>query len=141
MEKVVFDTDLYIDWINVGRHEDLLLQRPFLRYMSTVVLMELRAGAAGRGDQRLVERLYETFARTGRLLSPSPQTFWEAGRALLVLQRTFRYDLKKRFQMVNDTLIALSTRQIGATLITRNARDFQAIHEVVPFRLVVVDGR
>jgi len=58
-----------------------------------------------------------------------------------VLQRTFRYDLKKRFQMVNDTLIALSTRQIGATLITRNARDFQAIHEVVPFRLVVVHRR
>ena len=40
MEKVVFDADLYIDWINVDRHEDLLLNRQFLRYMSTVVLME-----------------------------------------------------------------------------------------------------
>jgi len=140
VEKVLFDTDLYIDWINAGRHEDLLLKRPFLRYMSTVVLMELRAGAARRGDQRLVEGLYETFARTGRLLNPAPQTFWEAGRALLMLQRVFRYDLRKRFQIVNDTLIALSTRQIGATLITRNARDFLAIHQVVPFRVVVVDG-
>ena len=58
-----------------------------------------------------------------------------------MLQCTFRYDLKKRFQIVNDTLIALSSRQIGATLITRNAHDFQAIHQVVPFRLVVVGER
>lgn len=138
MEKVVFDTDLYIDWINAGRHQDLLLEGRFLRYMSTVVLMELRAGALRRADQKLVERLHQTFARTRRLLNPSPETFWQAGHLLLVLQRTFRYDLKKRFQIVNDTLIALSSRQIGATLITRNARDFQAIHRVVPFRLVVI---
>lgn len=138
MEKVVFDTDLYIDWINAGRHQDLLLEGRFLRYMSTVVLMELRAGALRRADQKLVERLHQTFARTRRLLNPSPETFWQAGHLLLVLQRTFRYDLKKRFQIVNDTLIALSSRQIGATLMTRNARDFQAIHRVVPFRLVVI---
>ena len=75
MEKVVFDTDLYIDWINVGRHEDLLLERSFLRYMSTVVLMELRAVAVSRRGQKLVEHLHEIFARTGRLLNPSPQTF------------------------------------------------------------------
>jgi len=139
VEKVVFDTDLYIDWINLGRHQDLLVERPFVRYMSTVVLMELRAGAVRPRDQRLVKRLHETFARTDRLLNPTPQTFWEAGRVLLVLQRAFRYDLKKRFQIVNDTLIALSSRQIGATLFTRNAQDFQAIHQVVPFRLVVVE--
>lgn len=138
-ERVIFDTDLYIDWINAGRHEDLLLKRPFLRYMSTVVLMELRAGAVRRPDQRLVKRLRDVFAATGRLLNPSPDTFWEAGRVLFLLHRSFRYDLKKRSQIVNDILIALSSRQIGATVITRNARDFQAIHHLVPFRVVVVE--
>lgn len=139
IERVIFDTDLYIDWINAGRHEDLLLKRSFLRYMSTVVLMELRAGAVRRPDQRLVKRLRDVFTGTGRLLNPSPDTFWEAGRVLFLLQRAFRYDLKKRSQIVNDILIALSSRQIGATVITRNARDFQAIRHLVPFRLAVVE--
>lgn len=139
MEKVVFDADLYIDWINVGRHEDLLLYRQFLRYMSTVVLMELRAGAVRRTDRRLVERLQASFARTDRLLNPTPQTFWEAGHVLLDLRRAFRYDIKKRFQITNDILIALSCRQIGATLISRNMRYFQAIHRVIPFRFAAVE--
>ena len=137
MEKVVVDTDLYIDWINTGLREDFVIHRPFIRYMSTVVLMELRAGALRREDQRLVQRLHDTFAQLGRLLNPGPETLWEAGRVLLVLQRTFRYDLKKRFQIINDTLIALSCRQIGATLISRNARDFQTIQQIAPFRLLV----
>jgi predicted nucleic acid-binding protein len=39
---------------------------------------------------------------------------------------------------VNDCLIALSSRQVGATVITRNERDFRLIQQVAPFSLVVV---
>ena len=39
---------------------------------------------------------------------------------------------------MNDCLIALSSRQIGATLITRNERDFRFIQRVTPFSLAVV---
>jgi predicted nucleic acid-binding protein len=35
-----------------------------------------------------------------------------------------------------DVLIAVGARRIGAHLITCNARDFQAIHEVLPFKLL-----
>ncbi len=35
-------------------------------------------------------------------------------------------------------LIALSSLQIGATVVTRNERDFRAIQEIVPFSLLVV---
>ena len=45
MERVVFDTDLYIDWLQDGAREELMVSGPFLRHMSAVVLMELRAGA------------------------------------------------------------------------------------------------
>lgn len=31
MERVIFDSDLYIDWINVGSPEELILGRWFLR--------------------------------------------------------------------------------------------------------------
>jgi predicted nucleic acid-binding protein len=40
--------------------------------------------------------------------------------------------------LVNDVLIALSARSIGATVVTNNARDFAAIREVRPFALTIV---
>jgi predicted nucleic acid-binding protein len=39
---------------------------------------------------------------------------------------------------VNDCLIALSNRQVGAMVITRNERDFRLIHRVVPFSLTIM---
>lgn len=138
MERVIFDSDLYIDWINVGSREELLLGRWFIRYMSTVVLLELQAGALEPAAAKAVDDLYRTFTRTGRLLSPSPDTFWRAGSVLRVLQRRHGFDLRTRFRLVNDCLIALSSRQIGATVLTRNERDFRLIRQVVPFSLVVV---
>ncbi|MGH7963633.1 MAG: type II toxin-antitoxin system VapC family toxin [Candidatus Binatia bacterium] len=138
MERVVFDTNLYIDWIQAGLREGLLLEQSFLRHMSTVVLLELRAGAFTPATVRAVESLYTTFSRTRRLLAPTPETFWQAGDVLRTLQRRRGYDLKKRFRLVNDCLIALSSRQIGASVFTHNARDFEAIRQIVPFKLVVV---
>jgi len=137
MERVVFDSDLYIDWINAGSHEELLLDRSFVRYMSTVVLLELQAGALELAAAKAVADLHRTFTRTDRLLSPSPETFWRAGSALRVMQRRHGLDLRTRFRLVNDCLIALSSRQVGATVITRNARDFRLIQRVVPFALVI----
>lgn len=138
MDRVVFDSDLYIDWINIGSREELLLGRWFARYMSTVVLLELQAGALEPAAAKAVGDLCRTFTRTGRLLSPSPDTFWRAGSVLRVLQRRHGFDLRTRFRLVNDCLIALSSRQVGATVITRNERDFRLIQQVVPFSLVVV---
>lgn len=138
MERVVFDTDLYIDWLREGAREELIVEGPFLRYMSTVVLMELRAGAFTSAATRTVEDLHATFSRTRRLLTPTPETFWQVGTVLAALQRRFGYDIKKRTRLVNDCLIALSSRQIGATVFTHNGRDFAAIRRVAPFKLVVV---
>jgi predicted nucleic acid-binding protein len=138
MERVIFDTDLYIDWLQNGAREELLVNGPFLRHMSTVVLMELRTGAFTPAATRAVEELYTTFSRTRRLLTPTPDTFWRVGSVLTTLQRRFGYDLKGRTRLVNDCLIALSSRQIGATVFTHNRRDFAAIRRVVPFKLVVV---
>ncbi len=138
MERVVFDSDLYIDWINAGSREELLLGRSFARYMSTVVLLELQAGALDPVAVKAVGDLYRAFTRTGRLLSPSPESFWRAGNVLRVLQRRRGFDLRTRFRLVNDCLIALSSRQIGATVITRNQRDFRLIQQIVPFSLLVI---
>jgi hypothetical protein len=78
MERVVFDTDLYIDWLQDGAREELIMNGPFLRHMSTVVLMELRAGAFTPAATRVIEDLYTTFSRTRRLLTPTPDTSGES---------------------------------------------------------------
>ena len=36
MERVIFDTDLYIDWLRDGAREGLMVEAPFLRYMSMI---------------------------------------------------------------------------------------------------------
>ena len=45
MRRLVIDTNIYIDWFNAGRHEDILFQDNAVKHLSAVVLMELRAGA------------------------------------------------------------------------------------------------
>ncbi len=40
--------------------------------------------------------------------------------------------------LLNDVLIALSGRAIGATMVTHNREDFQLIQRVRPFRLEVI---
>lgn len=138
MERVLLDSDLYVDWMQAGLRDDLVLRTPLVRYLSTVVLLELQAGAIGAKTARSVRDLYDSFQRTGRVLAPSPTTFWQAGAVLRRLQERHGYDLRKRFRLVNDCLIAMSSRQVGATVFTRNERDFRAIRAVVPFELAVV---
>lgn len=138
MERVVFDTNLYIDWLGAGLHQDVILDRPLVRYMSTVVLLELRAGAFTPETIQAIEHLRSTFTRTRRMLSPTTETFWQTGEILQELQQRLGYDMKKRARLVNDCLIAVSSRQVGATVYTRNRRDFEAIQQVSPFKLSVL---
>jgi hypothetical protein len=137
MRRLVIDTNICIDWFNAGRHEDILFQHNAVKHLSAVVLMELRAGAFSSTDRRLVRRVASAFERTGRILAPSRNVFDEAGDALRSLQeRGFRVEASH--SIVNDVLIALSARSIGATVVSQNERDFRAIQAVRPFELRVV---
>ncbi len=138
MQHVVFDSDLYIDWIEAGLHQGLILDRTLIQHLSTVVLLELQAGALTAATADTVGALYKTFGQTGRLLAPSAETYWRAGSALRTLQIQHKINLQRRLRLANDCLIAFSTRQIGATLLTRNARDYQLIRQVAPFSFIVV---
>ena len=42
------------DWLNAGRHDDILFQREAVKHLSAIVLMELLAGAFSASDRRLV---------------------------------------------------------------------------------------
>jgi len=136
MRRVVVDTNVYVDWINRAEYEGVLFQRETVKYLSAVVLMELRAGAFSRRDRRLLHGLEAAFERAGRVLVPSRTIFAEAGEALRSLQDA-GYRIGASHSIANDVLIALSARSIGATVITENERDYRAIQAVRPFRLVI----
>jgi predicted nucleic acid-binding protein len=138
VRRLVIDTNVYVDWINAGRHEDVLFQRGAVKYLSAIVLMELGAGAFEPSDRRLVRRLRHAFEKAGRILVPSAAVFEEAGEALRRLQADRGYSLAAGRSIVNDVLIALSARAAGAVVVTQNERDFRAIQAVRPFRLEVV---
>jgi predicted nucleic acid-binding protein len=137
MRRVVIDTNVYVDWINRGRHEEVLFQRETVKYLSAVVLMELRAGAFSLRDRRLLQRLQTAFERAGRILIPSGTVFAEAGDALRRLQADRGYNIGASHSIANDVLIALSARSIGAAVVTQNERDYRAIQAVRSFPLVI----
>jgi len=137
MRRVVIDTNVYVDWINRGQHEEVLFQRETVKYLSAVVLMELRAGAFSQRDRRRLQGLETAFERAGRILLPSRTVFAEAGSALRRLQADRSYHIAASHSIANDVLIALSARSIGATVVTQNERDYRAIQAVRAFRLLI----
>ena len=138
MRRIVVDTNGYIDWLNDMRHEDVLFGRDTVKYLSAVVLMELRAGAFSPKDRRLVAKIEEAFHGARRIVVPSPGVFAEAGDVLRRLQTEHAYRVDATHSIVNDVLIALSARSIGAMVVTQNERDYRAIHAVRPFQLSVI---
>jgi predicted nucleic acid-binding protein len=139
MRRLVIDTNIYIDWLNAGLHEEVLFQRDAVKHLSAVVLMELRAGAFSVADRRLVQRVERAFAKAGRILVPSRAVFDDAGDILRRLQTARGFHLKGNHSIVADVLIAMSARSIGATVVTQNERHYRAIQSVRPFQLLIIE--
>ena len=136
MTKLLLDTNLYVGWLNHGLHEALMLGPGFVRYLSAVVQMELRVGAATRPARRVLDQLVRAHTASARLVAPSPPDFDEAGLVLRALRMAGRE--VRHASLVNDVLIALTARRLGATLYTGDAEDFKAIRRVRGFSLEVV---
>jgi predicted nucleic acid-binding protein len=141
MQRVVVDTNVYIDWINQRRHEDVLFERDTAKYLSVVVLMELVAGVSSPQDGRIVDGIAADARKLRRFVSPSVSVFAQAGEVLRRLRVERGYRMSSSNSIVNDVLIALSALSIGATVVTHNERDFLAIQSVRSFKLRVLPAR
>lgn len=143
MAKHLIDTDLYIDLIRSGGSLPVLrelyeTQAPRI-YFSSVVAQELLAGARSPAGRQHVETLLGPFEKAGRILTPSHKQWKEAGDVLAKLLK-LRPDLKSKLStLVNDCLLVLSARAIGAIVYTRNREDFTLLQKIRPFSLVVVN--
>jgi len=107
--------------------------------MSSVVVQELVAGAWSPGERRQAAELYTPFERVRRIVTPSHGTWKDAGALMATIARR-RPDLRSKLRagLLNDILIALTARTIGAAVLTRNRADFENIQSYTPFRLEVV---
>ncbi len=85
-----------------------------------------------------LKALVTDFRRSGRILVPTASVYEEAGEVLRRLQAEMGYGVSGASSLVNDVLIALSARSIGATVITQNRGDFEAIQTTSPFKLAIV---
>jgi predicted nucleic acid-binding protein len=107
-------------------------------YLSTVVAAELRAGARSARNRRALERqVLSPYLRRGRLVNPSPIAWEQLGRTLAAFVEKEGLVLREvRRSFVFDILIARSCREIGATLVSRNAADLSRIAKVFSFDFV-----
>ena len=142
MAKHLIDTDLYIDLIQSGATLPLIRElydkdAPGI-YFSSIVAQELLAGARSPAAKKRVEILYRPFEKVGRVITPNHNLWKDAGGILAkVLQD--RPNLKSKLPaLVNDCLLALSARSLGASLYTRNRDDFLLLQSIRSFSLVVI---
>jgi len=126
--KLIYDTSVYLEILRSKTFAGSLRPRYEAdipsTFFSSVVIQELLAGATDRLKRAVVEGLYRPFKRNRRIVSPGDTTWEEAGR----LAGSF----------VNDLLIALSARGVGARVVTLNADDFTLIRRYVAFGLEIL---
>ena len=138
MTKKLVDTNIIIDRLaSPLRFEEIFIS-PGQVVMSSVVLMELRAGSHSKEALRAYHDLSRFFKKLGRVITPTAKDFEVAGEVLAKLLSEKGYELRKVASIANDCLIAASAKGSGAVVYTQNRSDFQAIRDVLNFKLVIV---
>jgi predicted nucleic acid-binding protein len=134
--KYAFDTNIFIDGF---RNEEAQAEvfaffnraLPFT-YLSAVVMQELAAGArTGQAARHVQQEVFEPFERRRRVFAPSSAAFAESGRVLAAFAAREGWPLlDERPSLLNDALIAVSCRERGITLITKDG-DFRRLSPFV----------
>lgn len=139
--KLLFDTNVYIEAIQLGSEADtyhLLFSALPRTYLSAIVVQELYTGALDAIGLRLVDRFIRRTERTERIVIPTYQDWKETG---MILGRIARQEPAQRTRiprLVNDVLLAMTAIQIGATLFTFNAEDFRLIARYKKFSVEIL---
>jgi predicted nucleic acid-binding protein len=128
----ILDTSVYIDNFRTGRFAFHLLQAPYVIRCSAVVVHELLRGARPGLERRFVMDL----AKRCQVFTPTEAHWMAAADILSNMRKREHYDAAKIRELAFDVLIALTARSIGATLITSNQTDFQAIRRHLSFNLL-----
>ena len=139
---ILLDTNIYLFAMKSGAgaafFERRFLPLTFQTVASSIVVQELYAGALDAGAVRLVEQHVGALERAGRVVTPTFQDWKKAGKLVAQITRKEPGRKRKIQQMLNDLLLALSARRIGADLFTFNRDDFELIRRHTYFSLKVL---
>ncbi len=131
-QKVLLDTNVVIDYLRAGLYGSWVLgdDGRGIRFISSVVFLELRLGADTPKRNRAVDKISQAFP-PGRIITPSASVFEQAGRVFRAIYGDGTR-LTDRLGPINDLLIALSARHIGAAVVTGNTLEFHRIAKKLP---------
>jgi predicted nucleic acid-binding protein len=142
MVPILLDTNVYLNAIRsapgAAFFERHFLPAVFCTFLSSLVVEELYAGALDAPAVRLVERYVGPLERTGRVVTPAFRDWKDAGQLVARMTRTEPGRKSKLQELLNDILLALCARRIGADLYTYNRADFELLHRHKPFSLKVL---
>jgi len=133
---VTYDTNVWI------RYRPATFPAGF--FMSAVVIQELTAGAKDAAEVREHEETRKYYESRDRLLVPTGEDWWLAGRVLNSLHRGLKSHKRGRItaiskgeqqRILRDVLIALTARRAGATVVTENVADFEKIRNFCNVRI------
>jgi len=142
--KVLLDTNVYLAAVqsSEGREQFRTSFLPLLSvtFLSTVVAYELSVNAAGRQTRIIVDEFVRPMENADRVVTPLRRDWLRAAEVMTAIHDKEPHMRSKLPSLLNDVLIALSARQIGATLFTYNRADFQLIkRRGADFSLRVLD--
>ena len=130
--KIIIDTGVYIDLFNRGLNREIINPFQHITYLAYPVLNELWIGLQGRQEIRLLTAWRDRFIQLQRLIIPTVASLVLIGEACLQLKKNGKLDpIHPRHY--NDVAISAAARQIGANVITKNAKDFEIIQSVIDF--------
>ncbi len=128
--KTVFDTCIYIDIFNDNKNTDQINWINNVTFLAYPVFHELMTGAGSKKEATFYQEFADRFLKLERLIFPSFQTLNLIGQTCYRMRNKGKLDpsMPKHY---NDIFIALLARQIGATIVTKNRKDFKLIGSFV----------
>ena len=130
--KVIIDTSVYIDLFNKGLHKEIINPFQHITFLAYPVLHELWMGLKSQQEVRLLTAWRDRFVQLQRFIVPTVATMVAIGEACLQLRASGKLDPANP-KHYNDVAISVLARQVGAFLMTKNAKDFALIQSVVDF--------
>lgn len=135
--RAIPDTSFLTDHFRKETVQDafLNLNRYYHIAFSSVVLMELLAGAFDPKERKLIDQI----ARNFTVIFVAERQWFLCGEILMKLRRDKKIDRERVKGLLADILIAVSARETDAVAITRNEKDFKLIREVYDFKYLTAD--
>ncbi len=142
--KYLLDTNVYLGAFRSEQKRTQFRQTFFpllpATFLSAIVAYELYVNAQDNRTRGFIQEFIRPLERTGRVVCPTFDDWIEASRIVTAIEEKERGWRSKLPALLNDILIALCARRIGAALLTYNRDDFRLIRRHKDFSLRVLEA-